>query len=132
MERVWPEFQGVSQRSQPEESDRLKIEICTFSHLSLSQLSNFQFFAPTTQKLRPIYISMLVCMTKSIEMSMIAIAFAESIMQMGKLPLFAKGVLDERHYTVDQKWCLERKKYVAVGKTLISLIHPLLTNHHYR
>ena len=77
-----------------------------------------------------IYFNELVCMTKSIEMSMIAIAFGESIMQMGKLPLFAKGVLDERHYTVDQKWCLERKKYVAVGKTLISLIHPLLTNHH--
>ena len=75
-------------------------------------------------------ISMLACITKSIDMSMIAIAFGESIMQMGKLPLFAKGVLDERHYTVDQKWCLERKKYVAVGKTLISLIHPLLTNHH--
>ena len=49
---------------------------------------------------------MLARMTKSIEMSMIAIAFGESIMQMGKLPLFAKGVLDERHYTVDQKWCL--------------------------
>ena len=89
-----------------------------------------QIFAPTTQKLRPIDISMLACMTKIIELSMIAIAFGESIMQMGKLPLFAKGVLDERHYTVDQKWCLERKKYVAVGKTLISLIHPLQTNHH--
>ena len=79
---------------------------------------------------RQIFQCCLACMTKSIEISMIAIAFGESIMQMGKLPLFAKGVLDERHYTVDQKWCLERKKYVAVGKTLISLIHPLLTNHH--
>ena len=58
---------------------------------------------------------------------MIAIAFAESIMQMGKLPLFAKGVLDERHYTVDQKWCLERKK-VRSSRKNTHIINPPTTN----